>query len=376
MAGQYWRLLSAAFLHGGWIHLLFNSYSLFVLGGLGELVLGRTRFLATYFLSALAGSACSLWFNPDPSVGASGAIFGLLGAALYLSWRGHHALLPQAKLSSLGLWAAYNLSYGFTHPSIDNAAHVGGLLAGAISAVVLRGRILPAAVAIAGVAGVAWAGWEVARAPRTAPRVMAYEQGWAELDVGRRDSVEALFHRATPFPAAYTGLAITRLRADDGEGALAYADSAIAGARARGIEATAFAGAGRAVGIDSARVLSIAWLLRATALLELDRSEETIVAADSVASTDPELVLRSGNIKARALLALGRPAEALAALPPLADSVQVELLADLHYLRAFALGRLGRRGQAIVEVQEAVRLAPGDLDYAALLSQLEGRDSP
>lgn len=126
--GEVWRLITAAFLHGGLLHLLMNMYMLFVLGKQLEFALGRGRFIALYVISALGGSAASYWFNAvdTPSVGASGAIFGLF-AAVFMFGR-ERGLNVQEIAAVVGL----NLVIGFVVPGIDWRAHIGGLVTGAI----------------------------------------------------------------------------------------------------------------------------------------------------------------------------------------------------------------------------------------------------
>jgi membrane associated rhomboid family serine protease len=130
--GEYYRLVTVAFLHGGFLHLLFNMYALFLFGPRLEAVLGRGRFLTLYLLSALGGSVASyLTSAPNqPSVGASGAVFGLLGALLVVSRKLRYDARPVLVL--LGI----NLALGFVIPRIDWRAHLGGLVAGALLAAV------------------------------------------------------------------------------------------------------------------------------------------------------------------------------------------------------------------------------------------------
>jgi len=125
-AGDWYRVVTAAFLHGGWLHLLFNMYALFVFGPTLENALGRLRFGLLYLLSALGGSAASYAFNApnQGSLGASGAIFGLLGATLVVSKKLRY------DVSALGVLIAINLALGFVIPRIDWRAHVGGLVVG------------------------------------------------------------------------------------------------------------------------------------------------------------------------------------------------------------------------------------------------------
>jgi len=131
--GEYYRLFTAQFVHGGLLHLLFNSYVLFVIGPFVESAIGRLRFLALFLISGVTGAVASYLFN-DPqtlSVGASGAIFGLFGAALVINHR-----LGRRTNEILGL-LVINLVLGFVIPNIDWRAHLGGLIAGALVAAVL-----------------------------------------------------------------------------------------------------------------------------------------------------------------------------------------------------------------------------------------------
>jgi len=140
--GEYWRLITATVLHGGVMHLLLNLYALWVAGGQVCRWFGNGQFLMIYLGSALAGSALSLHFSAlqSVSVGASGAVFGVLGALL-MGVVQHKERLPKGKLQQLltsqGLFVVFALVQGFGKQGIDNAAHVGGLLAGAAMAWVL-----------------------------------------------------------------------------------------------------------------------------------------------------------------------------------------------------------------------------------------------
>ncbi len=131
--GQYWRLFTAMFLHVGFMHLLFNSIGLLLFGGVVERLYGHVRFAATYLLAGLAGTVASYLLNDIMvGAGASGAIFGVMGAfaAFFVSSR--HALGDTARqsLSGIGVLLAINLFFGFATPEIDNWAHLGGLAAG------------------------------------------------------------------------------------------------------------------------------------------------------------------------------------------------------------------------------------------------------
>ena len=128
--GEYYRLLTAAFLHGSVIHLALNMYALYLFGPPLEAAFGRIRFAAVYFVSALGGSAASYAVSGpgQPSLGASGAIFGLLGAYLVVSRK------LQRDTTMVLVLLLINFIYGFIVPRIDWRAHLGGLIAGSLCA--------------------------------------------------------------------------------------------------------------------------------------------------------------------------------------------------------------------------------------------------
>ena len=131
--GEWYRLITAAFLHGNLLHLGFNMFVLWYVGAPVEQAIGRGRFLALYIVSGLAGSAGALIFSPNAvTVGASGAIFGILGAALVLEAQRNYVLGGQAA----GL-IVVNLVLTFAIPNISIGGHVGGLLGGALSMLAL-----------------------------------------------------------------------------------------------------------------------------------------------------------------------------------------------------------------------------------------------
>lgn len=136
LPGQPWRLLSSTFLHGGFGHLLLNMTTLVFLGLLAERLVGSGRLLVVYLLSGVAASLASLWWHSQGvnSVGASGAIFGLYGLLLATLARRPAAFSRQQRYT-LGVFVLYfmvgSLVGGLESHTTDNAAHVGGLLAGA-----------------------------------------------------------------------------------------------------------------------------------------------------------------------------------------------------------------------------------------------------
>lgn len=135
-AGEVWRLLTCTFIHIGIIHLAFNLYALYVLGPLTEESLGHLRFFIIYILSGLGGSIASFIFSPVLSAGASGAIFGLMGALLYYSYK-HPKLWKTGLGMNLVVVILANFGFGIVQPGIDNLAHLGGFITGMISCFVL-----------------------------------------------------------------------------------------------------------------------------------------------------------------------------------------------------------------------------------------------
>jgi len=125
--GQWWLLITAGFLHGSIIHLLFNVYILWVIGSQLENIVGKIKFIVIYFTSLLGGSFTSFLFSPfgSYSIGASGAIFGLMGAMLVISRK------RNLDISQITTLVAINVVIGFVLSGIDWRAHLGGLAAGA-----------------------------------------------------------------------------------------------------------------------------------------------------------------------------------------------------------------------------------------------------
>ena len=138
--GEYWRLFTAIFLHVGIAHLAFNAFGLFIFGSLVESVYGHARFALIYAVSGLTGGVASfLVHSVVVGAGASGAIFGVLGALAAYFVAQRRILGGAAWRSMIGvlILAALNLAYGFMTPGIDNIAHLGGLAAGAFMGLVL-----------------------------------------------------------------------------------------------------------------------------------------------------------------------------------------------------------------------------------------------
>jgi membrane associated rhomboid family serine protease len=168
---QYWRLLTNAFLHENLLHIFFNMYLLYLVGNMLERAIGPVRFAAIYFASLFAASFGVLLWSNGISLGASGAVFGVMGAtAVELRARGH-------RLSETGIGAliVINLIFSFLVPDISIGAHLGGLIGGVLAGLAMRAAddrkvpavgliacVVIAAASIAGslaVAGVAGTGF-------------------------------------------------------------------------------------------------------------------------------------------------------------------------------------------------------------------------
>ncbi len=127
-AGQYWRLLTSVFLHFGFLHLAFNMLFLYNLGPGMEALYGHRRYLAIYLAAGILGSISSYAFTPGMSVGASGALFGLIGAYLYFWLRRPRAGRRLGR--DMLILLVFNVVFGLINPSVDNWAHFGGLIGG------------------------------------------------------------------------------------------------------------------------------------------------------------------------------------------------------------------------------------------------------
>jgi rhomboid protease GluP len=129
-AGQWWRLITAGFLHGGLFHLLMNSWALFDLGAQAEEVFGTARMIVFYFMATLFGFLASAWWSASLSVGSSAGIFGLIGAMIAFGMM-HRSAVGDMVRGMYMRWAVYGLAIGLLPIfAVDNAAHIGGLAAG------------------------------------------------------------------------------------------------------------------------------------------------------------------------------------------------------------------------------------------------------
>lgn len=137
---EWWRLLSAMFLHGGMTHLLMNMFSLYIVGRPAQIYFEKRAFLAIYFFAGLIGAVASLAVHPQSvGIGASGAIFGIFGAlaGFFLVHRERIGAQSKMFMKNFGVIIALNVLLGLSIPSIDMSAHIGGLAAGLIGGVLL-----------------------------------------------------------------------------------------------------------------------------------------------------------------------------------------------------------------------------------------------
>jgi membrane associated rhomboid family serine protease len=131
---EYWRIVTAGFLHANILHLALNMFFIYVLGGMLEPAVGHVRFLAIYVVALLAGSLGALVVTPDAlTVGASGAGFGILGAALIVARDRGISVME----SGLGVTLLINLAFSFTIRGISIGGHIGGLIGGVVAAIIL-----------------------------------------------------------------------------------------------------------------------------------------------------------------------------------------------------------------------------------------------
>jgi rhomboid protease GluP len=146
LTGEWWRLLTYMFLHGGLMHIAFNMWCLWDLGALCESLYGRWTFAAIYLITGIAGGLASVAWNPGVlSVGASGAIFGLAGALLASFYLGEFSVPKvaiQGTLRSLLFFIGFNVVFGAIVSGVDKACHVGGLLSGLLLGALIA-RVAP-----------------------------------------------------------------------------------------------------------------------------------------------------------------------------------------------------------------------------------------
>jgi rhomboid protease GluP len=136
--GEWWRLVTCMFLHGGLMHLFMNMFSLYISGIFLESLIGTKKFIIGYFIAGIVAGLISLWWHDNPvvSIGASGAIFGLHGILLsMILFKVFDSSVSKMLLILLASTAGYSIIMGMLSKGIDNSAHIGGLLTGVVMGV-------------------------------------------------------------------------------------------------------------------------------------------------------------------------------------------------------------------------------------------------
>ncbi|MGP6159005.1 MAG: rhomboid family intramembrane serine protease [Vulcanimicrobiaceae bacterium] len=134
--GQWWRIVTGAFLHGGYLHIGLNMFALYQVGTFVEYVTGPARMLSIYLVAMLGSGLAVTFFQPGvPTVGASGAIFGLFGALVAIGLR--MGARGRALIGQTLPIIVLNLIFGFSVPNISNAGHIGGLISGFLAGLIL-----------------------------------------------------------------------------------------------------------------------------------------------------------------------------------------------------------------------------------------------
>jgi membrane associated rhomboid family serine protease/Flp pilus assembly protein TadD len=363
LGGQFWRIFTSMFVHGGLIHVGANMWCLWSIGRLAERVYGRWRYLIIYLLTGLASSVASLAIHPSTiSVGASGAIFGVVGALVFPFYRKRVVLPPpvlKSMLRSLLTFIVINLLIGAAVPIIDNSAHVGGLFAGLLLGAIIThfaitgddmNEVFPKIAAVTAILiGSAFAGVQHLHRDRILPEQssLALQQGNTQYALERakeavaRNPKNALAHIAlgdvywtkNQFPdAAKEYRAAYDLEPNDAQ---------IAGV------------------LGSAYVASAQW-------------KEAEPVLRQALKADPHDAANLQNLGI-SLAAQGRPKEAL---PFLQEAVlKNPKSASARYDLASALLDLHEYKEALDPLREAVRLDPKNEDYKKTLESATAQAS-
>lgn len=205
-AGEYWRLITAMFLHVNLVHLAVNTYALLLLGGFIEALYGRRRLLILYVMSGLCGNALSYLMNPHPSMGASTAISGLFGAVMVFWWKYRAAMAPEYwERMGRHLFGVLfiNLVLGAVISLIDGWGHIGGLIGGIGVAALAESRLsgelgrerewLPVPLALATV--IAMLGYSGLQMAQSSARQIPLYRAYALMTAGRGEEAEPIFRR-------------------------------------------------------------------------------------------------------------------------------------------------------------------------------------
>jgi membrane associated rhomboid family serine protease/predicted negative regulator of RcsB-dependent stress response len=347
LGGEYWRLMTAVFLHDGLIHLAINSYALFVIGLQTEQFFGHARYLIIYLFAGAASVIASYMAASTLAVGASGAIFGLVGAlaVFFLRNRRMFGAMGRRQLSNLALVVVINLVFGLSVKGIDNWAHLGGLAAGFLLAWVLTPRYQV-----------------VLLAPE-------HQSEGESIVYGRAEDHNPLGRRWWVIPAALVlGVALTLLgNAREGKSAAGHQLRGEAYLH-RGEAENAISEFSAALVLDNE--LWGAYLYRGEALLNQNELTSAVVDFETViTSSAPDryrALAYTGT--GRVNLLRGQVDEALLELDQAVALAPAEPFA--HFVRGVIYYEIGQYRQARTDLQEALNLGLADEQSVAIATRL------
>jgi len=218
LSGDWWRLLTSCFVHIGILHIGFNMWCLWSLGGLAERLYGRVTFVCVYLLCGLSGSLGSLWWHSMPalSAGASGAIFGIAGAVIASIKLGEFSsgVMAQGVMQSLIVFVGFNVVFGVMTGSTDNACHFGGLAAGVVLGALIakiapEPRLLPRLAVFALVAALLAGGGYALQRSRAYPYLLM--RASSEIEEGKIDAAVPFCEAAVKLRPAAAGMIYSQL---------------------------------------------------------------------------------------------------------------------------------------------------------------------
>ena len=362
--GEWWRLFTSMWLHGGLIHVAANMYGLWAFGRITERIYGRGRYFVIYLMTGLASSLASVAWHSEPtvSVGASGAIFGVVGALVWPFYR-KRLRMPHAVMSSMlrniGTVIVINLIIGASIPVIDNAAHVGGLIAGLILGAVFVELVVHGAEnepalwkVTAASAIVLFAGFAAARQlryPEMLSRASLYALTSGKQQLAFERAQQAIKLRPND-PLSHVALGEVYLHQGK------YPDAAKEYEIAHQLDP----GDGDiAARLGTAYASSANWQAAEPVLRQAVKADPN----NAEALTDLGVTLAATN----------RPEEGL---EQIRKALQIDpKLARAHYALGTILSGQGKYQDALPALREAVKLNPADEDYRKALSAAEKASS-
>jgi rhomboid protease GluP len=379
--GQWWRLVTAAFVHIGFIHLALNMWCLWNLGNVAERMFGNLTFLVIYLASAIGGSLASVLWHPGiTSAGASGAVFGVAGGLAAFLRVGHIDVpreVVRRLFSSLVFFVCFNLLFGAVLPGIDNAGHIGGLLVGLASGAALS-RPLPLGrrsvsryLVIPALGLLFLLGGRIALERSRKPEFLAVQAARLYAEGRKGEAVEELSRVLALHPEFTEGfelLARMHLEANRVDEAIAALERAVQLAPRSAPLFTdlgdALALAGReeeaSEAFRTARKMQpsdVANYVRwSNVLAKANRNEEALEVLEEARTWAPESAAVEGAVGVVCL----RRDEVDLAVAALRKAAELEPdFAEHHNRLALALAKANSPGDALREVERALQLAPG-----------------